>query len=115
MEQRKWMIIVNEECSIYGGNILVCESKDKAMNIASFVARILYNIGEINKHILVVNRIEVDATPTIVNKEDLEYRVIHHYSVAYNAALGLQMIILYDGWCNNHKKIASRWIIKGDK
>lgn len=111
MERKKnWLVIVNEECSIYGGDIMVCESKNQAVNIASFVARVLYKSGQRESHIFVVNRMKKDAVSNVVDKEDLEYNVIYHYSVQYVASLGLKMLMLYEGFAMNQKKIASQWI-----
>lgn len=115
MDRKNWLVIVNKECSIYGGDTIVCESKNNAVNIASFVARVLYNTGQLEKHIFVVNRIKKDVVLTIVDKEDLEYNVIYHYSVLYYSDLGLKMLLLYEGWAANQKKIASQWLNEEDK
>lgn len=110
MERKNWLVIVNEECSIYGGDIMACENKNQAVNIASFVARVLYNTGQRENHVFVVNRMKKDIISNFVNKEDLEYNVMYHYSVLYYADLGLKMLMLYEGFAANQKKIASQWV-----
>ena len=107
MERKNWLVIVNDERRLRGGDIMVCDTKSQAINIASFLSRIIYNIGEVEKHIFVVNRIKKD---TVVYNEDLEYNVIYHYSVLYYSDLGLKMLLLYEGWAANKKKIASQWV-----
>lgn len=106
--RNNWLVCVNKECSIKGGDVITCVSKSEAINIASYVARVLCNTGKFERHIFVVNRVETDATPTIVDKEDLEYRVIYHYSIVCES--GLKMILLYDGFCGNQKRIAMQWL-----
>lgn len=110
MERKNWLVIVNEECSIYSGDTMVCESKNQAVNIASFVARVLYNTGKLERHIFVVNRVKKEVSPIFVDEEDLEYNVIYHYSLLYYSDLGLKMLMLYEGWAANQKKIASQWL-----
>lgn len=109
MERNDWLVLVNKECSIKGGDAITCESKSKAINIASYVARVLYNTGAYEKHVFVVNRRET-GIETLVDREDFEYKVISHYLIVYYADLGLKMLIHYDCWCENQKKIASQWI-----
>lgn len=109
MERKNWLVIVNDECKLCGGDVMVCDTKSQAVNIASFLSRILYNIGKVEKHIFVVNRIKKDTVLT-VHKEDLEYNVIYHYSVLYYSDLGLKTLLLYEGWAANQKKIASQWL-----
>lgn len=114
MERKNWLVIVNNERKLCGGDVMVCDTKSQAVNIASFISRILYNIGKIEKHIFIVNRLNKDAVLTD-NKEGLEYNVIYHYSVLYYSELGLKMLLLYEGWAANQKKIASQWLNEEDK
>lgn len=115
MERKNWLVIVNNERKLFGGDVMVCDTRSQAVNIASFLSRILYNIGKVEKHIFVVNRIKKDTVLTLVDKEDLEYNVIYHYSVLYYSDLGLKMLLLYEGWAANQKKIASQWLNEEDK
>lgn len=115
MERKNWLVIVNDERKLCGGDVMVCDTKSQALNIASFLSRVIYNIGKVEKHIFVVNRIKKDTVLTVVNKEDLEDNVIYHYSVLYYSDLGLKMLLLYEGWAANQKKIASQWLNEGDK
>lgn len=106
-----WIVIVNKECSIKGGDVIVCESKSKAMNIASYVARVLYNASVPEQHVFVLNR-EEKGIETI-GGDEFRYRVICHYSIIYYIAMGLKMLMYYEGWAANKKKIASRWLDEG--
>ena len=107
--KNNWMVIVNEECSIKDGDAITCAEKSQAINIASYVARVLYNTNVYERHVFVVNRIET-GIETPVYKEDFKYRVISHYSIVYYTHVGLKMLIRYDGWSENQKKIASQWM-----
>lgn len=109
MERKNWLVLVNKECSIKGGDVITCVSKSQALNIASYVARVLYNAGAHERHVFVVNRKET-GIETLVDREDFEYKVICHYSIVYYADLGLKMLIHYDCWWENQKKIASQWL-----
>lgn len=104
-----WLVIVNKECSIKGGDAITCESKSKAINIASYVARVLYNASAHEQHVFVINRAETGIA-ALVDREDFEYRVICHYSIIYYTDVGLKMLMRYDGWATNQKKIASQWL-----
>lgn len=103
-----WIVIVNKECSIKGGDVIVCESKSKAMNIASYVARVLYNASVFEQHVFVVNRTE--KVIETIDGDEFGYRVICHYSIIYYIDMGLKMLMRYDGWGANQKKIASQWM-----
>lgn len=108
-----WLVLVNKECSIKGGDVIICESKSKAINIASYVARVLYNAGVLEQHVFVVNRAETDITT--IDEKEFKYRVICHYSISYYVGIGLKMLMRYDGWAANQKKIASQWLNEEDK
>lgn len=103
-----WLVIVNEFCDIIGGDRLVCKTRAEALNIAAFTARVLYNADVCERHVFVVKRVETEAEATIVSKEDLEYRVIYHYSIAGSDSM--KWIFLYDGWCDNQKKLCFKFI-----
>lgn len=104
-----WLVLVNKECSIKGGDAITCESKSKAINIASYAARVLYNAGAHEQHVFVVNRTETGIA-AFVDGEDFKYRVICHYSIIYYTSVGLKILMRYDGWAANQKKIASQWV-----
>lgn len=115
IERKNWLVIVNNERKICGGDTMVCDTKSQAINIASFLSRILYNIGTVEKHIFVVHRVKKDTVLTVVDKDDLEYNVLYHYSVLYYSDVRLKMLLLYEGWAANQKKIASQWLNEGDE
>lgn len=101
--KNSWMVIVNSECSTHGGDIITCENRSKAVNIASFVSRVLYNsdIGE--RHIFVVKKMGADYNSLHVFSEDSQYTVVYHYSIMESDSM--KWMFLYDGWCNNKKKV----------
>lgn len=101
--KNNWLIIVNEKRSINGGDRLTFKTRSEALNAAAFTARILYKAGVSESHIFVVNRVETGAEPTCITKDELEFRVMYHYSVSCEKAY--KAMFLYDRWSDNQKLI----------
>ena len=100
---KEWVVVVNQELAIVGGDRLLCNSKSEALNNASFIARAMYNAGVNESHVFVVKRNEVDPL------DELFCKVYYHYSVFCESG-AQKMILMYEGWSNNQKKIASQWL-----
>lgn len=101
--RNNWLVIVNEKCTINGGDRLAFKTRSEALNAAAFAARILYKAGASESHIFVVNRVETDAEPTCITKDELELRVMYHYSVSCEKTY--KAMFLYDKLCDNQKLI----------
>ena len=99
MSSKEWFVIVNKECYIELGYEISCSSKSKALKLADFIARLLYNVDTRESHVFVVKRETDDFKKTIVE---------NHYSVRCD--LCLKSIYLYDGYCNNQREILSKFI-----
>lgn len=104
MSNKEWMVVVNKECTITGGDRISCNSKSEALNVAALVARALYNVNTRESHVFVAKREEADVELPAFMKNDIKY----HYSVVCEA--DLKMILLYEGFCNNRKRIALQWL-----
>lgn len=100
--KNSWAVIVNEECSLCGGDIITCENKSKAVNIASFVSRVLYNSDAGERYVFVVNKVKADDST-----EYLDYRVIYHYSIMVSDSM--KWIFLYDGWFDRKRTICVKF------
>lgn len=94
---KEWVVVVNQECTIVGGDRISCNSKSEALNNAAFIARAMYNAGVNESHVFVVKRNEVFC------------KVYYHYSVFCDPG-AQKMLLMYEGWSNNQKKIASQWV-----
>lgn len=105
---KEWVVVVNQECTIVGGDRISCNFKSEALNVAAFIARAMYNAGVDESHVFVVKRNEVDPL------NELFCKVYYHYS-AFCESGAQKMLLMYEGWSNNQKKIASQWVDKEDK
>lgn len=101
--KNNWMVVVNEESAMRGGDMITCETKSKAVNIASFVSRVLYNADVDEKHIFVVKKAETGSNYPYDFSEDSPFTVVYHYSIMVRDSI--KCLFLYDGWCNNEKKL----------
>lgn len=101
--KNNWLVIVNEKCTINGGDRLVFKTRSEALNAAAFTARILYKAGVSESHIFVVKRVESGVEPTCITKDEIEFRVMYHYSLSCEETY--KAMFLYDGWCDNQKTI----------
>lgn len=90
---KEYCVIINKDASIYSGEKISCETRARALNIASAVARAYYNISSSDAHIFVVENIDT---------------VKYHYEIIFEK--NNKMILLYEGICNNRKTIAKQVI-----
>lgn len=104
MSNKNWMVVVNKECTITGGDRISCNSKSESLNVAALVARSLYNVDARESHVFVVKREKADVELPEFIKNVVKY----HYSIVRES--GLKMILLYDGFCGNQKRIATQWL-----
>lgn len=104
MTNKNWMVVVNKECTITGGDRISCNSKSESLNVAALVARSLYNVDARESHVFVVKREQADVELPAFIKNVVKY----HYSIVRES--GLKMILLYDGFCGNQKRIATQWL-----
>mgnify|MGYP004499104161 CR=1 FL=1 len=88
-----YRVVINKDISIYCGEAIICYNKMNALNVASAVARALYNIGIQIAHIFVVENVDT---------------VKYHYVVCFEK--NYKQILLYDGICNNRKTIVKQVI-----
>lgn len=100
---KEWAVVVNQECTIVGGDRISCNSKSEALNNAAFIARAMYNAGVNESHVFVVKRNEVDPLDEVFCK------VYYHYLVFCEPGMQ-KMLLMYEGWRNNQKKIVSQWV-----
>lgn len=105
MKQTNWMVIVNTECSITGGNRKCFDSRSSAIADASFIANVLYNACA-NSHVFVVQEEIEDIESN--GLDELKYKVKYHYSVICDNLL--KMILFYEGYSDKRRKIASQWL-----
>lgn len=88
-----YRVVINKELSIYGGNRILCDNKMQALNVASAVVRVFYNLGIQIAHVFVVENIDT---------------VKYHYEITFEK--NVKQILFYDGFCNNRKTIAKQVI-----
>ena len=88
-----YRVVINKDESLYCGEHIICYNKMQALNIASAVARALYNIGIQIAHVFVVENVDT---------------VNYHYEILFEK--NCKQILLYDGICNNRKTIAKQVI-----
>ena len=93
--KNNWLVVVNEKCTINGGDRLAFKTRSEALNAAAFVARILYKVGVFESHVFVVNRIESDI--------ELECKVVYHYDILCKKTC--KAMYLFDRWYDNQKLI----------
>lgn len=105
MSNERWIIIVNKECSIVGGNRRRFDNRSGALTVAMLIANILYAAG-VSRHIFVVKEEIYDLDCDDI--DELKYTVKYHYSVVCNEKL--KMLLSYEGYADNQKKIASQWL-----
>ena len=100
---KEWVVVVNQECTIVGGDRIACDSKSNALNDAAFIARAMYNAGVRESHVFVVKRSK------IYPMDEAFCTVYYHYSVFCEPGTQ-KMLLMCNGWSNNQKKIASQWL-----
>ena len=86
---KEYCVIINKDASIYSGEKISCETRARALNIASALARAYYNISSSDAHILVVENIDT---------------VKYHYEIVFEK--DVKMLLIFDGICNNRRVIA---------
>ena len=90
----KYSVLINNEASTNGGNIVSLETRSQALNIAMALARAFYNFGVEESHIFVLK---------------YDKSVIYHYEALFKN--NIKSLILYERYDRNRKVIA-RQVIK---
>lgn len=106
MKRKNWLVIVNTDCSINGGNRKRFDSRSSATAEAAFIANVLYNACA-NSHVFVVQEEEIEDLESD-DLDELKHKVKYHYSVICNNRL--KMILFYEGYSDKQTRLVSQWI-----